>query len=1036
MLEKRLYFPGEDNLGNVFVEALRFGQGLEKTASIKTSELEPELRNRIDSLKPEEGKIYVLVNALGAGEYWSCFPAGSMVKTAEGSKPIEKIIPGELVLTHENRYRKVLNTQSYQRQELVDLVVSGIPKLEPALSATPNHEIRVITRDTMIRERSKYYYRRAETGASRAEGKQAMLEALTFDWVPIGELRAGDYLAQPFPLEEDSPLQEQWGDDDFAFLFGLYTAEGCLSEDYSYKRERLTDPLKGIYFVTSNKELATLERLRSISQKYSHALDVDEDPDTHSFRLGFTWAPLARALRDHIGRGATTKGLSDWILRMPRSWQKTFFAAYCSGDGHVSKCQKDAGTIIITTASKKLAMDLRLLGARLGWVVSSNGRHNTKATWYNGNPIYSVVISGGQLRDSQERGGPEGYIHPAGYLLSPIREVKFRDWEGTVYNLEVEEDNSYTANGIAVHNSNINADWFSDKVLQDPSDSNGYKTFYRAGVFTHHRNQDHSKSAGRVIVSVYNPRMHRVELLLEIDRKKAQLEDAQWVLDKLDAGEHPPVSMGMRTPYDVCSICNHQSKTQNDRCSHILTEKNKIYPDGRKVYMINPIFKAFDISFVLIGADMTSFAIAKVASVQEGYTMQKEAFGKEDIVGGLAGAGIGALANLAASKKGERLKALRYGAITGGIAGAAMGPAHKYLHSKLAPKLASAEAEELEKEARRVPTQLLWNEDLLQAATGATVGGLAGALFSDPRHRVKGALQGAAAGGATGLAAGPVSRFYAKHLSKLSYAKSAIAQKLAARKLAELEKNIPAMSSLQASEPSIPTPVLNQMGRMPISQALATPTALGMVLKPQEFQRIILVQLGKAPMADALDRNGECFCPCHDGEDASLKFGPDNIHSGLLSRLMPLIAGRSSFGPALSTRISLQKQASAPSFSYREDPLLDQISQAYDGYRSQVVKKIERFVEKIASSHRDVLVTMFPDELEEALTGVRHVKMAGMSTPEKLTLFGVLPAMYMLTRAFEKAKDPENREGVVDFVKKHPVIAGSFLYGLLRTAAA
>ena len=163
--------------------------------------------------------------------------------------------------------------------------------------------------------------------------------------------------------------------------------------------------------------------------------------------------------------------------------------------------------------------------------------------------------------------------------------------------------------------ANLNADWFGEDVLRNEDPANGYKTFFNAGIYRNHANKDIAKSFGRTVVAVYNPRMHRVELLLELDRAKAALEGHQDLIDDLDAGKNPCVSMGMRTPFDICSVCNHQSRTQTDRCEHILTQKNVTLPDGHLVCMINPVFKAFDLSFVTIGADNTSFSIAKIASL-------------------------------------------------------------------------------------------------------------------------------------------------------------------------------------------------------------------------------------------------------------------------------------------------------------------------------------------------------------------------------------------------------------------------------------
>lgn len=63
-----------------------------------------------------------------------------------------------------------------------------------------------------------------------------------------------------------------------------------------------------------------------------------------------------------------------------------------------------------------------------------------------------------------------------------------------------------------------------------------------AHVFKHHSNQDPSKASGIVKKAFWNPRMHRVELLVVIDNEK----DAEWV-QRVNDGEHVPVSMGCFT---------------------------------------------------------------------------------------------------------------------------------------------------------------------------------------------------------------------------------------------------------------------------------------------------------------------------------------------------------------------------------------------------------------------------------------------------------------------------------------------------------
>jgi hypothetical protein len=176
------------------------------------------------------------------------------------------------------------------------------------------------------------------------------------------------------------------------------------------------------------------------------------------------------------------------------------------------------------------------------------------------------------------------------------------------------------------YGSNINGDYFEEDWLLanlhkfddlDPrymSRPCGYKTFLDAGVYRHHKNKDPLKSMGAVVLAVFNEYMHRVELVLEIDRARAIELGHTDVIDALDNGENLAVSMGCKVPYDECSVCSFRSKTLNDKCACVRGGMNRVLDSGEKVFVKNPFPKFFDISFVLVGADRTSFSMVKLAS--------------------------------------------------------------------------------------------------------------------------------------------------------------------------------------------------------------------------------------------------------------------------------------------------------------------------------------------------------------------------------------------------------------------------------------
>ena len=158
------------------------------------------------------------------------------------------------------------------------------------------------------------------------------------------------------------------------------------------------------------------------------------------------------------------------------------------------------------------------------------------------------------------------------------------------------------------YGSNRNGDYMAEEVLQKY-----HKHFEEQGhVFKHHKNKDPKTSLGKVMFSSYNPDMHRVELVCELNEN-----DDEMFIQRIKRGQLPAVSMGMRTPYDECSICHNKAKSTAQYCDHLRYEMNKVHSNGQKVYAINPQAKFFDISFVTIPADATAGVMRKVAGFND-----------------------------------------------------------------------------------------------------------------------------------------------------------------------------------------------------------------------------------------------------------------------------------------------------------------------------------------------------------------------------------------------------------------------------------
>lgn len=430
-------------------------------------------------------------------------------------------------------------------------------------------------------------------------------------------------------------------------------------------------------------------------------------------------------------------------------------------------------------------------------------------------------------------------------------------------------------------------DWTGDPVLDRDKGKNwayGFPTFYNAKAFAHHRNKQADKGLGDVELASWNPHMRRVELVVRVDKDRCQAFDGQGTWDKLKSGQYCDVSMGTRVPFDTCSVCldvplyreawstfdpqkykspgeailefhkrlrardgvgiRGLSITRKDYCPHCIHEMNRIYPDGRKVFVYNDFPRFFDISFVFIGADKIAKVMLKIAD------------------GGRRVFTIGSAA--------------------------------------LAEKLGMVDEPVLDKVASLVVTA--------------------------------------------------------------KQKKSEISKEVMPNYLAG--KAVPILAN---GEPNLSDDSMRVLKGQGLDQALSTTAGMGMVLKPQEFQELVLTALGEGELADFLKSNNQVFPESADEEPVEM---PAERFSAALARaLLPEVSSRSAFGPMIERRLILiasgPKNDAIPPTSHPE-PLLNKIGAAYNNYRKQlmgIVAGSQGLIEKVAGAGLGEITHASPEEL-------------------------------------------------------------------------
>lgn len=682
--------------------------------------------------------------------------------------------------------------------------------------------------------------------------------------------------------------------------------------------------------------------------------------------------------------------------------------------------------------------------------------------------------------------------------------------------------------------SNVNGDLFPEKalihapanwdnLLVTPDQARevgkswpyGYPTFMGAYPYKHHNNKDPSRAFGRVELSTWNPTMHRVELVIYLDRALCMQFDALDVIERIERGEFPDVSMGCKVPYDVCTICENPSKTRNDYCQHALTMMNKILPDGRKVAVRNDYPKFFDISvYVFVGADKTAKVMAKLAQkgnqvcmgdfctiprlsadvgqmfktadpVDElpsnfGYSKEKAQAEQESEKRAPALRKFTAPANLPVWEKYASAKVawemapestdypnddlIRHGVVN-------PNPKYKTLSSYVKEKRANDPVKRKVK-VQGVPIWLEWLKgETREYKKNGTVkysrlmeadyGYIPGTRDSDgeeldvylgpdrsarnayvirqmkktggfDEHKVMVGYPSKSAAKASylahmsgcpecfgGMQAIPVSSLVALFgdnkahkektacachgagddcggsIEKLGALLFPISKSASHAKLSEIIKSLPAgpftretLPKLESAEQDLPPDILNRMSELPLGAALSTPTMAGMVLKPREFQRMILISIGERPLADELDSKGMTFGRTNEVDD-SIKLDESSVDDGLMGLLrhMGIVRERSAAAPALQSRsmaATTSRHAPATSEKVASGPLMRKLAAVYNGYRRNVLRKAAS-ISNYMTSDPQLRADIFGSSMAQAFAGgIDKVASTSVLSPDSL----------------------------------------------------
>jgi Fe-S cluster assembly protein SufB len=359
-----------------------------------------------------------------------CLPAGELITTADGAlRPIETIHVGDHVLGHDGRPHRVTATQMRDLNGNLHTFTPMSPA--NAFSVTDEHPLLVVPRSEVL-------VKRAPRNGWKPEVDTAKLCATEPRWIAAKDVVDGDFLVypkpQPAPVKTVLPLE-------FARLVGYYLAEGSAA---------LTNGHESLCFSFHIDEHDYVDEVRRATKDlYDTEGSVLYEEDKHSARvLVYTKAGYA-ALMQHVGTGSGHKRLSGDLMAQDDEFLRELVRCYVNGDGNTvargGAIWKRAHTI-----SREWAFQLQAILARLGIFATVELRRPGGPGEILGRQVVRQDLY--QVQWTEEGRGPKQARDCGEYFLVPIKKKATREAHEPVYNLDIEEPDSYLAYGFAVHN--------------------------------------------------------------------------------------------------------------------------------------------------------------------------------------------------------------------------------------------------------------------------------------------------------------------------------------------------------------------------------------------------------------------------------------------------------------------------------------------------------------------------------------------------------------------------------------------------------
>lgn len=373
-----------------------------------------------------------------------CFAKDTLVYTKEGYKEIQDITCDDLVLTHKGNYKPVYEKIKSSKTNCYKIKISGCE----AIICSAEHPFLV---------------RRKHRVNTHKNGERIFYsELLEPEWIKADELSTDYKVGIPinnnsiipkwngtiynkcnnygvYHSYRENTLSQYMDNEDFWWLVGRYFGDGSLSKQ--------TEKRKSRYSIDICCELTEINEIKPIIERLKIKHSERGQNNVYQFDIHSKewWEFLSQ-----FGFGALNKHITPTILDLPINLLRSFLDGYISADGYWDNSLNNP-CCSITTVSRKLAYGLqqcilKAYGRYCSLAVDDNPNNVICGRTVNVHACYRLGFYKNQTNRLQ-------YTIENGMAWVNVRNVeKLPTKQKTLYNLSVEDDESYTVNNISVHN--------------------------------------------------------------------------------------------------------------------------------------------------------------------------------------------------------------------------------------------------------------------------------------------------------------------------------------------------------------------------------------------------------------------------------------------------------------------------------------------------------------------------------------------------------------------------------------------------------